>query len=216
MKQTAIAYTIISILTLIYLTIFSSHFLWFTNLQPVTFNIVSSIMVFGFLDVCYKLYFKKYQLKIYETISIFLIYITLMGYLLFFKNIVPINAITMDFIPLFFEAPSTEQLILMVGNIALFTPIGFFFSRVGFKLSLLFILILSFVIEASQYIFHVGVFDLSDILLYFVGFYIGLFYQKITKSLSERYNNASYDLRLLFTLMMSIAIITFVINTIYF
>jgi len=216
MKKNIIAYSIISLLTLIYLTVFSSHFLWFTNLPIRTFNIVSSILVFGYLDICYKLYFLKYQLKPIETLFIILVYVSLMVYLLFFKNIVPINAATLDLVPLFFDAPSTEQLIIMMGNIALFTPIGYFYSRTKFSLSFIFIIALSFIIEGSQYFFRVGVFDLSDVLLYVVGFYIGFAYQRITGPLSRKYNNASYDISLTFSLVMAIALITFIINTIYF
>lgn len=216
MTKTQKAYLIIFLLTLVYLFFFSSRLVVLTNMPTVQFNIISSILVFAYLDIGYKLYIKKYQLKLYEILFIFASYLIVLIYLLFFKNEEVIDSSTMDLIPLFFYHPSGIQFTLLVGNIIMFIPIGYFYSRLGFKYSIPFIILLAFIIEGFQYIFKVGVFDLSDILLYVIGFSFGLLYHKIVRKYSEKYNNISYDIRLVFSLILILAFLLIIINWIFF
>ncbi|WP_423364392.1 VanZ family protein [Mycoplasma sp. P36-A1] len=216
MSKTQKSYLIIFILTLIYLFFFSSKLVVLTNLPVVVFNIISSILVFFYLDICYKLYIKKYQLNILEVLFIFASYLAVLLYLLFFKNNDVIDSSTLDFIPLFFYHPSMIQFTLLVGNIIMFIPIGYFYHRLGLKFGFIFIILLSFIIEGFQFFFKVGVFDLSDILLYIIGFSFGSIYYKLVKEKSEHYNNSSYDIRLVFNLIITLAIILLLINNFFF
>lgn len=216
MNKKILAYTIITFLTLIYLFVFSSYFVSLTNLPPVLFNIISSIIVFFYLDIAYKLYIKKYQLYKREIFFVFATYLVVFFYLLFFKSGEVVDSSTLDFIPLFFYHQDYLQYIILVGNIILFVPIGYFYHRYNLKFNLIFILLLSFLIEGSQYFLKVGVFDLSDIVLYIIGFYIGYFYYKIIQPFSKKYPNISYDVRLVFSLYIVLFIITLVISKIVF
>lgn len=210
------AYIVISILTLIYLFFFSSRIVVLTNLNPLLFNLLSSIVVFCYLDIAYKLYLKEYQLNKAEITFVFLSYLIILIYLLFFKNTNVIDSSTMDLIPLFFYQPSMLQFTLLVGNIIMFIPIGYLYKRYNLKLSLLFIIALACIIEGSQFIFKVGVFDLSDMLLYFIGFYLGNFYFILSSKKSKKYNNISYDIRQIFTLIVILFIVLAIINTLFF
>ena len=216
MSKDKTAYIVIIILTLIYLFFFSSRIVVLTNLNPLFFNLISSIIVFCYLDIAYKLYLKEYQLKKKEIIFVFASYLTILIYLLFFKNTDTIDSSTMDLIPLFFYQPSMVQFSLLVGNIIMFIPIGYLYKRYNLKLSLFFILALAGIIEGSQYLFKVGVFDLSDMLLYFIGFYLGNFYYLLLNKKSKKYNNISYDIRQIFTLIVILCIALLIINSLFF
>ncbi|MDF9866652.1 glycopeptide antibiotics resistance protein [Bacilli bacterium PM5-3] len=216
MNKNNVPYIVIAILTLIYLFFFSSRIVVLTNLNPIIFNLISSVIVFCYLDISYKLFFKKYQLNKLEISFVFISYLTILIYLLFFKNSTTIDSSTMDFIPLFFYHPSAIEFSLLVGNIIMFIPIGYLYKRFNLPFSLIFILLLSGIIEGSQYIFKVGVFDLSDILLYFIGFYLGNIYYSILKKKSKKYNNISYDISLIFTLIVVLCIILLIINKLFF
>lgn len=210
MNRNVIKYSIITILSLIYLFIFSSRIVILTNLNHTFFNIVSTIIVFVYLDIADKLYFKKYQLKNYEIGFILLSYLAILIYVLFFKNSSTIDSSNLDLIPLFFYSPSTIEFILLVGNIIMFIPIGYFFHRYHLKISLLFILILATAIEGIQYFFKVGVFDVSDILLYVIGFYLGFIFYLFVKRQSQEYNNISLDIRLVFSLILVLCLISMI------
>ena len=214
MNQKLIAYSIIGLLTLIYLFVFSSYFVTLTNLPPVLFNILSSIIVFFYLDIAYKLYIKKYQLYKREIFFVFATYLVVFFYLLFFKTSEVVDSSTLDLIPLFFYHQSSLEYIILVGNILLFVPIGYFYHRYNFKFSLIFIILLAFLIEGTQYFLKVGVFDLSDIILYIIGFFIGYFYYQTIKKYSKRFQNISFDIRLVFTLYIFLFIITLIISKI--
>lgn len=216
MNKTYLAYSIIGVLTLIYLFMFSSYFLVLVNMSPVLFNLISSILVFFYLDIAYKLYFKKYQLYKTEIFFVFLTYISVFIYLLFFKTSDVVDSSTLDLIPLFFHYQSGLQYIILVGNILLFLPIGYFYYRYNFKYSFIFILVSSFLIEGMQYFFKVGVFDLSDIILYIIGFYIGFGYFHIRKKYSERYQNISYDISQVFTIYLILFVLSFVLFKVFF
>lgn len=211
MSKDKIPYIFITILTLTYLFFFSSRVVVLTNLPPVFFNLISSIIVFCYLDISYKLFIKKYQLTKKEIIFVFISYLVIFLYLLFFKNNDIIDSSTMDLIPLFFHQPSMVQFSLLLGNIIMFIPIGYFYRRLNLKFSILFILLLAFAIECIQYILKVGVFDLSDIVLYVIGFYLGNLFYRLMKAKSNKYNNISYDISLVFVLVI-ILIITLVLS----
>lgn len=216
MNKTYLAYSIISLLTLTYLFLFSSYFLVLVDLPPMLFNIISSILVFFYLDIAYKLYFKKYQLYKTEIFFVFLTYFMVFIYLLFFKTSNVVDSSTLDLIPLFFYSQSSLQYIILVGNILLFIPIGYFYYRYNFKYSFLFIIVASFLIEGMQYFFKVGVFDLSDIVLYIVGFYLGYLFYRLRKKASKTYQNISYDISQVFSLYLILFILSFLIFKIFF
>ena len=206
------AYIIISILTLIYLFFFSSRLVVLTNLNPIIFNLLSSAIVFCYLDIAYKLFIKSYQLTKLELTFLFSSYSIIVIYVLFFKNTTTIDSSTMDLIPLFFYNPSMIEFTLLIGNIIMFIPIGYFYKRFNFKYNLIFILFIAALIEGSQFFFKVGVFDLSDILLYIIGFYLGNFYFIIFRKSSQKYNNISYDISRVFILIIVLAITLIILN----
>ncbi|MDR3215596.1 MAG: VanZ family protein [Bacilli bacterium] len=211
MKKKYLPYLIILGLTLIYLFFFSGYMQMFTNLNSGIFGIVSSIIIYYYLYIIYLLYFKKYQLNKIELSLIFSSYLIISLYLLFFKNKIYIDSSTMDLIPLFFYHANSFEYTMMIGNILMFVPFGCLYQRFNLKISFFFIILLGLVIEGTQYIFKVGVFDLSDILLYTIGFYLGYLYFIIFKHHSLKYENLSYDIRLIITLMAILLIIALII-----
>jgi len=65
----------------------------------------------------------------------------------------------------------------LAGNIALFIPVGFLipliYRKMTWQKSLIFGLILTFIIETTQTVFHIGIFDIDDIILNALGVMIG-------------------------------------------
>ncbi|MGL4382513.1 MAG: VanZ family protein [Bacilli bacterium] len=201
---------------MIYLAFIAPLIIVLVNIPAQVFFIGSSIIVFFYLHICTKLFFKNDQLARLEISIIFLSYFSSLLYLLFFKNSETIDSSTLDFIPLFFSHPSFAQLTLLIGNVIMFIPIGYLSKDYKLYQSIIFIIILSFLIEAFQFIFKVGVFDLSDILLYTIGFLIGYFYALIFKKLSLSKDSLSFDLMLVFALIIIIMVISYTSMFIYF
>lgn len=85
---------------------------------------------------------------------------------------------------------SSNGLILLVGNICMYIPIGiyieyrFFNKKSTLKIGLFLIYI--FLIELIQHIFKKGVFDIDDIILNLIGFLIGVFLVKGIKKLKNK------------------------------
>lgn len=85
---------------------------------------------------------------------------------------------------------SSNGLILLVGNICMYIPIGiyieyrFFNKKSTLKIGLFLIYI--FLIELIQHIFKKGVFDIDDIILNSIGFLIGVFLVKGIKKLKNK------------------------------
>ena len=80
----------------------------------------------------------------------------------------------------------------LFGNIILFIPLGFstpYFSiRIGYiKRSVLFILIVTVIIEALQMLLHAGSFDIDDIILNSLGGLIGFVIYKACLALLKKF-----------------------------
>lgn len=96
-------------------------------------------------------------------------------------NIIPIRDLITDFNNKKSSAISNYYSNFF-GNIVLFIPFSFFifaFNTYSYKSVILSALCLSFLIEALQYIFNVGVADVNDILLNSFGALIGVLLNKI-------------------------------------
>lgn len=106
-------------------------------------------------------FFPKWAIYIF-----YIIYCLLLIYLLFFKNI-GIQGIEWN--PLMFIQDLLSAVVLL--NIVMFVPSGFLF-KFNKKNLLLFILII-FLVEISQYVFALGIFDFGDIFTNTCGFIIG-------------------------------------------
>ncbi len=80
----------------------------------------------------------------------------------------------------------------LFGNIILFIPLGFstpyFSMRIGYiKRSVLFILIVTVIIEALQMLLHAGSFDIDDIILNSLGGLIGFVIYKACLALLKKF-----------------------------
>lgn len=106
-------------------------------------------------------FFPKWAIYIF-----YIIYCLLLIYLLFFKNI-GIQGIEWN--PLMFIQDLLSAVVLL--NIVMFIPSGFLF-KFNKKNLLLFILVI-FLVEISQYVFALGIFDVGDIFTNTCGFIIG-------------------------------------------
>ena len=69
-----------------------------------------------------------------------------------------------------------HDIVIVIFNVGIFIPLvtihSFFVAKL--KINVLICVILSFVIEILQVIFHRGIFDICDILFYFIGIAIGV------------------------------------------
>lgn len=94
-------------------------------------------------------------------------------------NLVPFNTLKWTF---FSGLIDYERLILFFGNIAIFLPLGFLMYEhlcKGKKKIILFLLpvVLSSLIEISQYVFNMGNPDVDDVILNVLGFYLGIVFK---------------------------------------
>lgn len=94
-------------------------------------------------------------------------------------NLVPFNTLKWTF---FSGLIDYERLILFFGNIAIFLPLGFLMYEhlcKGKKKIILFLfpVVLSSLIEISQYVFNMGNPDVDDVILNVLGFYLGIVFK---------------------------------------
>lgn len=209
MNKNTVSYIVIGFLSLIYLFIFSSTLLSFTNFHnTVIFNLGSTIAIFFLLLIIYQLYIEKVQLTNYELIYVLIVYIIIFIFFTFSKQqIINQPSTNFDILPTYFKIPSYLNYVYMIWNIIIFLPLGFFYKRYNIKLSFFAILGFSILLAYITYLTGYNNFSLSDILIHIIGFYIGFIYAYINKARSQQWNNLSYDIRLNFTLMISTLII---------
>lgn len=109
--------------------------------------------------------------KIYKEVitGFYVLYFLLLIYLLLFKNI-GIRGYELN--PLSFVADFIDgDAIVVLLNIIMFIPLGWLLSLNKKKLGLVVLGI--FLIEVSQYIFYLGIFDVGDIIANTAGFIVG-------------------------------------------
>lgn len=96
-------------------------------------------------------------------------------------NFIPFNNILYQFLysPDYIPPGHTESLILnIIGNLLLFVPMSFFISLINDinkKKIFLICFLISMLIETIQGIFHLGVFDIDDLILNSISTCMGIF-----------------------------------------
>lgn len=70
------------------------------------------------------------------------------------------------------------SVVVSMANGFMFIPMAYFFKEKTYRLSIPIFCCMAIVCELIQYIFSLGFFDVGDILLYIIGFIIGLFLVK--------------------------------------
>ena len=110
------------------------------------------------------------------------IYIALVAWIILFK-IVSISEIlymsharTINLIPFHYEQEQPYHLSEVLYNIAIFIPLGFYFKMLKIKSSraILYGACFSFVLEISQFLFAIGVTDITDLMTNTFGTVLGV------------------------------------------
>ena len=144
--------------------------IYFDKLNPVTYIFISILVFYYFIQtIINKVNLKKFTI----------IYIIFLIIILFFRNQKEVNIqkelYLLKWMKLVFK--NKTVFINIVGNILIFIPTGFIL-KVYFKktiLILLFGLIILTFIELTQVLLQVGIFDIVDILLNYIGILIGIY-----------------------------------------
>lgn len=212
MKENYVSNIIIVILTLIYLFIFSSSILAFTNFNPVIFNIISTIIVFFLLKNIYNLYIKKYQLNTIETIIILISYVLIFIFFTFDKHLVRPAIIDLNPIPDYFLQINQSSYLFFIASIVVFIPLGFFYSRFNLKFKVVTFIVFPVLLALINYYLNLNNFSLATIILNIIGLFVGSIYFNIVKDRSYQWNNLSFDIRLNLTLMFIIMAIALIIS----
>jgi glycopeptide antibiotics resistance protein len=136
----------------------------------------------------------KQEVRTTVTMVIFAVYLSLLGYIVFFAGrrtriketpaeelvyLIPLKKTIATYCEI--QPGQTRELVNfhtnLLGNIALFFPLPFFLASTlkinTWKRILMLVLITSLLIEVSQYIFNVGVTDIDDVILNVCGGAIG-------------------------------------------
>lgn len=142
-------------------------------------EIMEFIITLIYLFLIYNFYlFIKYKKNI-NKIFTFISYLILLIIVLFYReqlpegkyNLIPFSNNELDI--------NNVNFLLTVFNFLAFLPIGILFKN----LKISYILIIFVIIEIMQYYFRVGRFDITDIILYLLGFILG----KIIIKMKEKY-----------------------------
>lgn len=84
-----------------------------------------------------------------------------------------INTFNLDIRSLEYSTNSNVGMLFIIMNVILIIPLGWMFRRLDIVIKLVLPLLIFLVIEYTQYLYGVGVFDINDIILNTIGFYIG-------------------------------------------
>lgn len=212
MNKNLIPNIIIVVLTLIYLFIFSSSFLAFTNFNPIIFNIISTIIVFFLLKNIYNLYIKKYQLNSIEILIIIISYALIFIFFAFDKHLLKPAIFDFNPIPDYFLQINQSSYLFFIASIIIYIPLGFFYSRYNLKLKPLAFIGFAVIIALINYFLNLNNFSLATIILNVIGLFIGSIYFNFVKKRSYQWNNFSFDIRLNLTLIFIIIGITMIIS----
>lgn len=185
------------------------------NINYTFFKAVCYGIIMLLLDTSYTLFVAKSQLNTTEYVLLFLTYLSLTIYGLFFKYSQNIYGSNLDIIPRYFTYPSNVEAFILFVNIIIFLPVGYFFNKFNYSFKLIFIVLLSVGVELIQYILHIGIFDLSDSLLYVVGYVLGHYIYSVFKQKSILYDTLSYDIKILFICIISLFTTTIILHNIY-
>ncbi|MDO5401733.1 MAG: VanZ family protein, partial [Eubacteriales bacterium] len=108
------------------------------------------------------------------------IYVFVLIAALFLKatSLKSVNLIPFQFVADYFIEGQPLALSNVVGNVALFIPMGIYLTVLNVKqprmMNLLWIVLFSTLVEVSQYILSVGVTDIDDLLLNSIGGFLGI------------------------------------------
>ena len=113
-------------------------------------------------------------------------------------NLIPFSSIIKS-VQAFRECGDWKNLIGILGNLVLLFPLSFMLAfrahptkKIYVLLALLIILVC---IEAVQQVLHVGVFDMDDVILNFLGAGLGILAQIVAARLIKNQLESSYELR---------------------
>lgn len=152
-------------------------------------HIILIIVQGAFIYCCINQIINK-RLDNFSVYLLWVSYFTVLIFILFLRmnnlqgmNLNPLNII--DDI-----SNSSLFYLTIVLNIIMIIPIGYLFKKFQLLKATLIATIFFIAIESIQYTFCVGVFDIIDIILYYIGFYIGyLLGEKIEKTLVRPLEN---------------------------
>ena len=119
-------------------------------------------------------------------------------------NIIPLNSI-ISFIKLITEGYFTRGFNNLIGNILVFSPLGYFLPMLfkktkKLRYTILFSLIVSLIYESLQYILYLGSADIDDIILNLLGTIIGFGFYKVI----ENYTRGKLTIKYYLTIIISI------------
>lgn len=167
------SWLIISLLIscLLYNLIFfiTKDYLHYQDYNKLILFLSTSITTFSLGKICFTRYHLVYNYLFYFGYSL-LIYLTL------FCRIGEYSGINLNlFIYNEFDISNLPALIFTIFNLFIFMPFGFIKYRTKTMnfLSFIIFIVIAIAIEYLQLYLHVGVFDISDIILYIAGFIIG-------------------------------------------
>jgi glycopeptide antibiotics resistance protein len=113
-------------------------------------------------------------------------YLLIVLFFTFFKtrNLTVLHGYNLNPLDILNDIHNSSGLVMTFGNICAYIPLGFYFQSIYENKTIKFLitcaLIYSTSIEACQYILHLGIFDIDDIILNTLGLLIGLnLYRKI-------------------------------------
>lgn len=153
--------------------------------SKIVFNLVSinnsiikpfSIILILFQIVCI---FCITQFIIYKTIDettlkvFYICYFLMLIPSLFGRNFFKIRIYNLNPLLLLDQLKSFDGVITAILNVILFMPIGYLFKNNKFGTLIAIMLPIEFMIESTQLIFKVGVFDVDDIILNIIGISLG-------------------------------------------
>lgn len=141
-------------------------------------------IIFLVINIIYHfLFHKKDQLKSIEKEIFKYGYLILLIVVLFYRQKMPQNysqLISLSPFGIFNFDGGQYTKSVYIFNILCFFPLGFFFNRKLYQVILLF-----FGIEILQVVLKVGYFDVSDMILYFIGYSVGAIFKNIWRGIKK-------------------------------
>ncbi len=157
------------------------YYFYLYNFISVSISKSSDIHMILFVIVTYYIYLAiclilERRLSERDTYAFSFLYIIFLITLFYSKDVESatyVNTFNLDVRSYVYSINSTVGILFIIMNVVLIIPLGWMLRKLDIVIKFVLPLLIFLTTEYTQYIFGVGIFDINDIILNTLGFYIG-------------------------------------------
>lgn len=164
----------ITISLILYFLLFDEYFVIYITTTPSVHMILLLIFSYFLYVLISLVTVKNYHVSTTAPSILYLVFLIIM---FFSKDNYNANAtiFNLDVSKIAYNINHLEGIIVTIFNILICIPLGYMFRRTDILIKFILPLGLFLLVEYIQYLYQIGIFDINDVFLNTIGFYIGVF-----------------------------------------